>query len=280
MKRLIITEEEKIKILNLHNSFLINEQLSELVQGAPGDPYQYKRQKDSLGNYVYSVAKKNSNNWVVIKSKESIDKINQIVFNKKNEAPNFKLKDITDFGSKLYSNISDTAYNVVNNFGKLISYDNKSKKVNNGYDAIFIGGLDYRPNDKNLETQVDLFKQGYGINKKVKGFKYNAPTSEIISFLMKTPKIPIFMFSAGTAKAYELSLNPNVDKNKMFVIEPHIGYKDIIKGFVSNGGNSKNIFVGDVPVRGKDIVPNTSSSKVDNHWDAITSVGNMKSNLV
>ncbi len=85
------------------------------------------------------------------------------------------------------------------------------------YDAVLVGGLDYRSSDQPIDQQVELVKNGLGGDKRVKGFRYNASTSEVLNFMGGNPGIPVFLFSAGCTKAYDLSKSPNVDKDKLYV---------------------------------------------------------------
>jgi hypothetical protein len=195
------------------------------------------------------------------------------------------------------SGFSNIMSNMYSQMKKTLGYNSPIKtdskfvqipKKMSEYDAILIGGLDYRPGDYDISRQVELFKKGknnkgFGENKKVKGFRYNTPTSEILAFLKENQKLPIFMFSAGCIKALELSKSPYADKQKMFVIEPYAaddGTKKIIQDFVNNGGLSANVFVGGNVARGLGVVPNASSSEVAGHWDALPKVGEKKSNVV
>lgn len=150
-------------------------------------------------------------------------------------------------------------------------------------DAILVGGLDYRASDYPIDKQVGILKNGLGSDKNVKGFRYNTPTSEILDFINKNPKVPIFLFSAGCAKAGELSASPNVDKDKLFVIEPYAKSertKQVVNSAVSNGVPSDNVFVGDSPARGAGVVSGAVSSGSATHWGALQQVASMKSNDV
>lgn len=150
-------------------------------------------------------------------------------------------------------------------------------------DAVLVGGLDYRASDYPIDKQVGILKNGLGSDKNVKGFRYNAPTSEILDFINKNPKVPIFLFSAGCAKAGELSRSPNVDKDKLFVIEPYAKSertKQVVNSAVSNGVPSDNVFVGDSPARGAGVVSGAVSSNSATHWGALQQVASMKSGEV
>jgi hypothetical protein len=150
------------------------------------------------------------------------------------------------------------------------------------YDAVLVGGLDYRSSDQPIDQQVELVKKGLGGDKRVKGFRYNASTSEVLNFMGGNPGIPVFLFSAGCTKAYDLSKSPNVDKDKLYIIEPYAvseTTKSIVRSAVSNGVPASNVFVGGSQGRGKGIVDGASDSKSSSHFGALTTVGSMKSGV-
>ena len=150
------------------------------------------------------------------------------------------------------------------------------------YDAVLVGGLDYRSSDQPIDQQVELVKKGLGGDKRVKGFRYNASTSEVLNFMGGNPGIPVFLFSAGCTKAYDLSKSPNVDKDKLYIIEPYAvseTTKSIVNSAVSNGVPASNVFVGGSQGRGKGIVDGASDSRSSSHFGALTTVGSMKSGI-
>lgn len=140
------------------------------------------------------------------------------------------------------------------------------------YDAVLIGGLDYRPGDYTIDQQVNLLKKTYGSNKKIKGFRYKESASSILEFLSKNPKIDVYMFSAGCAKAEEIAKSPHVNLKKVFIIEPYAlsaNTKRIVSAAVNKGVPAKNVYVGPTSGRGKGIVNGASDSKSNTHWDAL-----------
>jgi hypothetical protein len=166
-----------------------------------------------------------------------------------------------EFGNKVdtpnpESNITHNVNNVVGN-----------------YDGVLIGGLDYRDGDLNIDAQL----QKLGKNN-IKGFRYNTPTSSILDFLNSNPNIPVYMFSAGCTKAYDISKSANVDKNKVYIIEPFASSpttKQIVQSAVSNGVPAQNVFVGPNSSRGADVVSGASPSNGQSHWDALRQVGSI-----
>jgi len=141
------------------------------------------------------------------------------------------------------------------------------------WDAILVAGLDNRPGDLDLEAQVKLFKTGFGVNSKVKGFRYNTPTQEIIIFMRKNPKIPVFCFSAGCAKAFDLSTIENLaDKNKFYVIEPYAAsarVKTIVESAIQRGVPARNVTVGPSAERGQGIAGASNTPRNIDHWGAL-----------
>lgn len=147
--------------------------------------------------------------------------------------------------------------------------------------AILVGGLDYRAGDKKIDQQVKLLNAGLGINEAdIKGFRYNTSTSTILEFLKANPKVPVFLFSAGCVKAYDVAMSEFSDKNKIYVIEPYgVSAKtaSLIRNTVAAGMPAANVFVGSSKATGAGIVPGCSNSNSKSgHWGALTSVGAMK----
>ena len=140
------------------------------------------------------------------------------------------------------------------------------------YDAILIGGLDYRAGDYKIDKQVELLKKTYGSTKNVKGFRYNTDISTILDFLSKNPKIDVYMFSAGCAKAEAISKSKHVNPARVFIIEPYsisARTKAIVASAVNNGVPAQNVYVGPNAARGKGTVTGESSSNSADHWGAL-----------
>jgi hypothetical protein len=163
-------------------------------------------------------------------------------------------------------------------FGKKLKDSEPSSKSNDGdTNAILIGGLDYRSGDLSIDSQVEKFKENSKFGN-VKGFRYNTPTSTILDFLKSNPNTPVYMFSAGCTKSNDISKSPNVDKNKVFIIEPFASSpttKQIVQSAVSNGIPASNVFVGPNSSRGANVVNGASSSKAKTHWDALKQVASL-----
>ncbi len=154
------------------------------------------------------------------------------------------------------------------------------------YDAILIGGLDYRKDkkgkliDKTIDEQVELLKQGFGKDKKIKGFQFNVSSSTLLEFLETNPKVPVFLFSAGCKMAFDISRSPFVDKKKIYIIEPWgLGEitPNIVKNAVKGGVPPRHVFVGISKGTGVGIVDGAVPSGATDHWSALTLVGKMMS---
>lgn len=144
--------------------------------------------------------------------------------------------------------------------------------VKSSYDAVLIGGLDYRDGDYSIDQQVGLLKTSFNGN--VKGFRYNASTTEILNFLELNPKIYVIMFSAGCKKANDISKSPNVDLNKIFIVEPYaVNGNSSVSGAVTNGVPANHVFVGPNSARGKGVVSGSVSSNSNSHWGALRDIG-------
>ena len=158
------------------------------------------------------------------------------------------------------------------------SSDKSPVKSSGSFDAVLVGGLDYRDGDLDIDSQVKLLNSGLGSDKKIKGFRYSTSTRDIEDFLEKNPKIPVYLFSAGCKKANELAVSPYVNKNKLFIIEPYAlgpATKNNVRAAVSNGVPSSNVFVGKSGGRGAGVVSGASSSNSSSHWGALKQVGLM-----
>jgi len=157
------------------------------------------------------------------------------------------------------------------------------------FDAVLIGGLDtggYKP----LNEQLDIFKEGYGSEKKVKAFSHSTSVTAITSFLKDHPKVPVIMFSAGCKYSDKIAAVPSINKSRIYIVEPYNGSDakttpKAVQDAVASGVPSKNVYVGPGAGVGKGIIDNpskTNSSKkgIDAHWDALRIVGKvMKDNI-
>jgi len=146
---------------------------------------------------------------------------------------------------------------------------------------IFVGGLDNRKGDLNLQKQTELVKKGYGDN--VKSFRYNTTTNIILTEIENNPDSPILLFSAGCAKSKEIatklkSLNRKLDL--LHIVEPYTcsdNTKNIVKSAIELGVPSSNVFKGTSDCTGANITGATSNKELGkeiginnpSHWDAV-----------
>lgn len=157
------------------------------------------------------------------------------------------------------------------------------------FDAILIGGLDYRSSDLSIDRQEKLFKDGFGLTTNVKAFRYTVLIKTVKEFLVQNPKTPIFLFSAGCSKTLDLARDPNVDKKTLFVIEPFgvsANTKNLIEKAIAEGLPAENVYVGSYPGVGSTINGNTSKNPsslskhpLGSHWGSLEYVASLKSNL-
>jgi len=160
-------------------------------------------------------------------------------------------------------------------YGKSMEQSILKNRPTGFFDAVLIGGLDYRNGDLSIDQQVQKLSTSLGMQN-VKGFRYNAQTSDILSFLKDNPNIPVYMFSAGCVKAKDISSSQYVNKSKIYIVEPYAKSertKQIVQSAVSNGVPSKNVFAGPNKSRGDDVVNGASFSNARTHWDALGRVG-------
>ena len=104
------------------------------------------------------------------------------------------------------------------------------------YDAILVGGLDDRAGDYNILQQIELFKKGFGSEKKVLGLRYVTTPAQVLQRMAKSPKVPVILFSKGNERALGLVGSELIDKAKLFLVEPYTestGVKTIILNTIS-----------------------------------------------
>lgn len=153
--------------------------------------------------------------------------------------------------------------------------------VQSEFKAILVGGLDNRSGDLKIDQQAALFKQGFG-NVNVKAFVYGTSAQTIIKFLSEYAKLPIFLFSAGCARAEELSKSNLVDKNNLFIIEPYAesaNTKKIVENAIKNGVPATNVYAGAGAPRGTGIAGASKTPSNIDHWGSLKYVGSLKASL-
>lgn len=154
------------------------------------------------------------------------------------------------------------------------SVDDLEPSVKGIYSCVLIGGLDTRPRDKSISWQVEQLKNATGF-KNVKGFRWSVDGTTLKDFFNQNPKIPVFMFSKGCEKVYEV-LKCDVSVNRIYLIEPWCGSSSSMNFFnnVATKIPPYHIFVGRDTGTGYGI-RGAVSSESKSHWDSIASVGRM-----
>jgi hypothetical protein len=147
---------------------------------------------------------------------------------------------------------------------------------NTNSDIIFMGGLDNREGDLNLNQQVQLLKTNLK-GKKIKGFRYN-DISGVLDAVKENPNDIVILFSAGCSYADRISEATN-NKNTMFIVEPYgtsSNVKKSVSDAVKNGVPNKNVITGTNINRGLNIVKNATPTPTNlNHWNALKFVGTL-----
>jgi hypothetical protein len=138
-------------------------------------------------------------------------------------------------------------------------------------DVIFVSGL---VSAISFNSQVNAFKDAYTSDAIIKSFTFETSNLPAIKEVLKlNPKIPIFLFSAGCQRITGLIDNPNLDKAKVFLIEPYtvntVGRRNI-ESAIDSGVPSKNVYVGPTSDRGKNIDRDTTKvPSGTGHLDAL-----------
>jgi lysozyme len=158
--------------------------------------------------------------------------------------------------------------------------DTKIKKI------IFVGGLDNRTGDLNIEEQTKLVIEGYGDN--VTSFRYNTSITQIKAEIENNIGSPIMLFSAGCQFSKQIAdflitLGQKLDI--LHVVEPFTcseNTKTTVESAIKIGLPSSNVFKGPTDCTGANINGATSNEKLGrtSHWDALKVVGSfIKSNF-
>lgn len=159
------------------------------------------------------------------------------------------------------------------NLVQVVQPSNSSK-----LDAIFVAGL---TENKTVPQQTALFKQGFGANKKVQAFEKD-DIANILNALRQNPKTPVFLFSAGCRQAFNLANDPNIDKQKLFMIEPSVasaGTKSTVEAAIGSGVPSRNVFAGPTAGRGLGIAGASRTPNGVDHFGSLTYVGRQNASL-
>ncbi len=151
---------------------------------------------------------------------------------------------------------------------------NKARRV------LLLGGLDTRPGDKNISSQVDLIKKGMSKNTQVMGFRYT-DAEGLYAELNRNSNATVVLFSAGGSKAEavaRLMLENNEALRHLYILEPyHVGgttTKSVRKA-VELGVPPENVWVGGYAKAGLGVIANATRTPncSPSHWCALTEVG-------
>jgi hypothetical protein len=138
-------------------------------------------------------------------------------------------------------------------------------------DVIFVSGL---VSAISFNSQVNAFKNAYTPNAIIKSFTFETTNLPAIKQVLKlNPKIPIFLFSAGCQRITGLIDDPNLDKTKVFLVEPYtvdtVGRRNM-ESAIDNGVPSKNLYVGPDSTRGSNVDRDTTKvPRGTGHLDAL-----------
>jgi len=161
------------------------------------------------------------------------------------------------------------------------TFTQNQTQVESEFKAVLVGGLDYRSGDLKIDQQEELFKKGFG-NVKIKSFVHSATADSVTTFLSESPKLPIFLFSAGCKLAESLSKSNLVDKNNLFIIEPYVesaNTKKVVENAIKNGVPAANVYAGPSSGRGNGIAGASNTPSGIDHWGALKYVGSQKASL-
>jgi hypothetical protein len=154
-----------------------------------------------------------------------------------------------------------------------------SKKI------LLLGGLDNRPGDKSIASQVELLKKGLTKDIEVIGFRYT-DSKGLYAQLDKDSSAIVVLFSAGCSKSEAVANKMLQNKEKLsniYILEPyHTGgttTKSVRKA-VELGVPQKNVLVGGYAKAGLGVVENaTRTPKCSpTHWCSLTEVGKIITN--
>jgi len=150
---------------------------------------------------------------------------------------------------------------------------------------ILLGGLDNRANDKSIEEQVNLVREGSNYEN-ILGFRYN-DLNGTIKAIEENPTYSVILFSAGCRYSFDVAKKMKEFNNikNLYLAEPYgvsTTHTNNAKKSVDLGLPEQNIFVGSSKATGLDIVnnPTKTSNCTPRHWCSLTDVGKkIKSNV-
>lgn len=149
-------------------------------------------------------------------------------------------------------------------------------KTKSGDGIILMGGLDTRPNDKNINQQVEMVKKSSN-NNNVIGHRYSM-LGNVLNSIKENPTYNVILFSAGCAHSRKIA-DAMSDKSKLYIVEPFAvssPTKSSVRGAVDLGVPSQNVVVGPTEGRGRGVVDGaTKTPSGIGHWGALEYVAGM-----
>jgi len=160
-----------------------------------------------------------------------------------------------------------------------VFYSTRKKKTSIR-NVLFLGGLDTRPNDKDISVQSQLLKTGLGNDYNVKSYRYT-DSKGLKEQITKKSKVIVVLFSAGCSQAFSVAKvmqENNQDLSNLYIVEPYAKSGRVVKsiqGAIDLGVPNKNVIVGKYESVGKGVVDNATLTPEcsPNHWCAITEAG-------
>jgi hypothetical protein len=143
------------------------------------------------------------------------------------------------------------------------------------YDAVLICGLTNRSGDLSVSEQVSTLQNASGL-RNIKGFGHEASNSGMIkSFIEHNPNIPVVLFSAGCDRSDVVLSCRNVNRNRVYLIQPWAPNQDRQSYFGGLNMPKNHIYVGDGGSSGLGINGATRCPKGMRHWDSLPKIGGM-----
>ncbi len=160
------------------------------------------------------------------------------------------------------------------------------RKKTSSRHIVFMGGLDNRGGDLNIEEQTELIKKGLGEKFTIDSYRYNDKSGVLnaIDELQKSPYV--VLFSAGGSKSNSIAerlKSKGFDLSKLYVVEPYTksaNTKSSVTSALSLGMPEKNLIIGKSSSTGKGVTNNATPtpSCSPSHWCSLTEVGKIIAN--
>ena len=166
------------------------------------------------------------------------------------------------------------------------SADPKSKSADTSSTAaILMGGLDYRPEDYDINQQKSLLQSSLSVKSSVKSViahRYTDLTG-VLASIKNNPTATVVLFSAGCSYASTVA-KAMADKTKLYIVEPYAksnNTSNAVQMAVNVGVPSSNVLTGSTSARGLNVVPGATKTPdlaggvMASHWNALKFVGTL-----